>query len=196
MNDWTIQLLGLIILIVIELYYLFGSYLHKRENLITKNRFRLFAVRDRFVYLVASSKLEEDQIVYRFFVSFINVLISETHIINLRLFLKVFGRITEKKLEKEQNVLNKALEEASQKGNKEIVDAILDFWKSLLEILVDNSPPLRAVLWLRGWIKKISFLQEDQQQKIKPYITHSVKSYSLYEKINFLKNRSENLVAC
>jgi len=191
---WVLIIIGSLIIIVTELLYLRKSYFHKYENLVTRNRFRLFAIRDRFVRLVATGDLDEDDVIYKFFVSFINCLILDTQVIQLRVFIEALKEVTEKKIIMREEAIGLVFDKVSKENNEQVIDAVNEFWGVLVKILVDNSTTLRTILWIRIKFREMDILTE-KRKKIKPVLEKYSEDFSLHENIDSQKNHWESLAA-
>lgn len=170
--------IALLIILCIQSLDLIRAYRYRRVNLVARNRFRLFAIRDQFVRLVATGDLEEKDEVYRYFVSFLNILIRNTQQINFRIFIRAIRIATDEKLADESN-FEKILKSVKQKNNPEVIKAVEELPLAVLAILWDNSLSVRLIMRLKKKMNN-TFLYNHKQQ-VKPLILKYTKAYDLYE---------------
>ena len=113
-------------------------------------KYRLYRVRDEFIYLVASGKLREDEFLFQEFYKSINHFISYTDSITFGTFVRAIQSAR-------QNGLDPATDEKVLRLRKElrlkdqaVNDVVGGFFKAMLDILVENSLLLRILVTVQA----------------------------------------------
>ena len=123
---------------IFKLYSWNKSY---RAWRLTRNKFRLFAVRDQFIFLVAEGKLAEDGWLFQTFYNSINAIVSEQHRFTFRQLLKVMRSEANNAQSKDFVAeLSKRLDGYSYPEPRRAVGA---FYMAMFEIVIENSLTLR-----------------------------------------------------
>jgi nitrogen fixation/metabolism regulation signal transduction histidine kinase len=107
-----------------------------------KQKYRLFALRDRLIYLVAKGSLSEGSLLFKVFSTAINRSIGETS--ELTVFSLVNASLSAKtalQKEKQENIRG-----AIARSNDEVRAFVDDFSEVMMAIVLSNSPSLYATL--------------------------------------------------
>lgn len=140
--------------------FVFVNYWTLRRDSAKVQKYRLFRVRDEFVYLVAVGKLREDEFLFQKFYKGINALLDRTkdHL-SLKGFLRATRELQEKGLDPaEREDLDRIIDELKKRNDQEIVDAVLSFFDSMYTITLENSLMVRFLQALNGFAVKLRFL--------------------------------------
>ena len=139
----THQQIGLVILAfaawVPVTLYLISALLRSREE---KHKFRLYALRDKLVYLVASEKIYEKDFLFRVFYGALNSSIAEIHTVTIASLIKAS---IEAKTAIQKESSEKLLREV-EKAAPEVKEFTDDMFATLREIMIANSPLLVFLL--------------------------------------------------
>lgn len=131
------QLIGVLTIFI----FVFVKALKIRRE---KQKFKLFAVRDKLLFLVATGKLSQDDRIFKVFYKAINSSINEIKGINPFSFIR--ASLTAKSaVELEAN--KKLLQEINER-EREVKEVIGEFFHTYMEIMVSNSIVLAVILWL------------------------------------------------
>lgn len=140
----TPQQIGLLVLQAIAWVFVLSFIgilmFRSRED---RHRYKLYALRDRLLYLAASGKLSQDSLVFRAFYAAVTASISEVRSLTLYSFIR--ASVTAKSaIQKERSDLLKAEIDHSTSEIKAFVD---NFAEAMMEITIANSPILRVLLF-------------------------------------------------
>ena len=145
MNLVVMLSIGLQVCILIVFWLFVG-----RRHLQKVNTYPLYAVRDKFLLLVAQGKLREDDPLFSFFYKSINVIIANSKNFTFSRFVRALEAAQEKGLDPTEEKKIKEIIEAIQKvEDPEIREAVLLFFEEIFGLLVKNSQILRIVDWLQ-----------------------------------------------
>jgi hypothetical protein len=123
------------------LLYIFSQVIKTREE---HHRFRLYAVRDRLIWLVATGKLTESSQVFRAFYSGVNASISATDRLTIASLIQASQAARSAlQREKQDRLLN-----AIDRSDPEVRRAIDEFARVMMEIIWANSLLLRAAVMI------------------------------------------------
>lgn len=132
------NILGLIsvLALIVICYRLIVWYKLFFERRTLQNKYRLFAVRDKFVQLVAGDELKEDSWIFQTFYRSINRIVTHQHEFTLFKLLQVIKNETSPADSQEFN--DKLIMElrASSTGARK---AVLHFYMAMTEIIIANS---------------------------------------------------------
>jgi hypothetical protein len=122
-------------------------------------KYPLYRIRDKLVYLVASGRLDENDFIFQSFYGAANHLIKRTSTINLKTFVSALE-------EARRNGLDPAMKERRDRIERELKakdDAVIavvgEFYQIIVAILMENSWFLRAIrhyAWLRRLLAKLA----------------------------------------
>jgi hypothetical protein len=132
-------------------------YKIKKINTLTRNRFSLFAMRDQFVHLVASGDLKEDDIIYKFFVSYINLLIRGSKKLTVKNMIIAITKASQQKETGVDITVEYVIDRVAKTKNPKIKDAVSDLFKTIAFIVYENSPVLQLIIWIHLSILKPIF---------------------------------------
>jgi len=144
MNLVIILSIGLQVCILFAFWLFVG-----RRHLQKVNTYPLYAVRDKFVLLVAQGKIQEGDPLFQFFYKSINVIISNSKKFTFSRFVQALEATREKGLDPtEEKKLNEFMRALKKVEDPEIREAVLLFYQEIMGLLVKNSPILRIVALL------------------------------------------------
>lgn len=121
-----------LICICIAVHYLF-------KIRVTRNRFRIFEVRDRFIRLAASKDLKTDDDTYLFFMDYLNFLINNTQQIHMLGIIKGIKHLKKNDLKGQVENIDKIVKEVNENKNEKVEEAVAEFFSAILTILWENS---------------------------------------------------------
>jgi len=128
------------------LAYLGVLLLKKREE---REKFRLYAIRDRLVYLSATGELPQGNMVFRVFYQAVNISISEANTLTvsslIRASVKAKTALQQEKQEK--------LMESIQRASPEVRSVVEDFAVVMRDIVYSNSFGLRMFVQCARFVK-------------------------------------------
>jgi hypothetical protein len=143
---WLLAAQGVVSLVILG--YLAMLLWKKREE---RERFKLYAVRDKLIYLAATDALPQSSMVFKVFYNVVNISISEVR--NLDLASLARASVAAKSaLEKEKQ---EALSAAIARASPEVREVIGEFGKVMMEIAYANSLGLRLFLHCATLAKRI-----------------------------------------
>lgn len=117
-----------------------------RSDAAKVQKYRLFAVRDTFIYLVAIGKLNEDEFLFRTIYKAVNMLLDRTNELSLRTFLAATREMQKKGLDPaEQNEFDRILNELKKRNDPELTQAVFEFFYSIYAITLENSLTVRML---------------------------------------------------
>lgn len=116
-----------------------------------RERFKLYAVRDKLIYLAATDALPQSSMVFKVFYNVVNVSISEVRNLNLASLVRA-SMAAKSALEKERQ---EALSAAINRAAPEVKEVIGEFGKVMMEIAYANSLGLRVFLHCARFAKRI-----------------------------------------
>jgi hypothetical protein len=153
-----IGLLALVILVLAVAALL--NYRTLRRDKAAVQKYRLYEVRDDFVYLVAQGKLSEDGFLFQKFYGAINNLIEETDKgLSLKSFLKALEGLQQKGLDPaEPNGLQQIGEELKKTNDADVAHAVISFFQATFGIISANSIAVRSVRKWKGYTSKLKFI--------------------------------------
>ena len=141
----TAQEAGLLIMQLVVslgiLVYLGTQLLQSHES---KQKYRLFAVRDKLLYLVANGSLPETSMVFKVFYRAMNVYIAELESVTLVSFIRA-SLAAKTEIEKQNR---ERLRDALMRLSPEVHGVIDEFFHAVMDALRYNSPMLSLVLIL------------------------------------------------
>jgi hypothetical protein len=120
-------------------------------------KYKFYKVRDELVCLVASDQIEENDFVFQFFYDATNFVIKHTQILNLSSLMTALEQARAEGIDPSaEDVVRRILTEVPNKG-AEARRVINDFYKAVLETLVQNSLAIRLSIkhpWLRTVVSR------------------------------------------
>ena len=120
-----------------------------------RHKYRLYAVRDKLIYLVASGALDERHILFRVFYMATNRCIQEVKELTLISFARA-SLVAKTELQKQAN--EKVFEEI-EAANEETKRAVNDFFVAMMEIAIANNWLLVLIIKLAEhgdkWIRNV-----------------------------------------
>jgi|ERR1017187_3146407 hypothetical protein len=115
--------------------------LHNHES---KQKYRLFAVRDKFLLLAATNVISEKDMVFKVFYRAVNTYIRELDSVTIVSFLRASIAV---KSELDKEHLNR-LSEALRRSNPDVQAVVDEFFHAVMDALQYNSPMLNLMLAL------------------------------------------------
>jgi len=112
------------------------------QNHENRQKYRLFAVRDHFLYLAATGVLPETSMVFKVFYGAMNIYISELDSVTIVSFVKAAIAVRTE-LEKQNQ---KRLGEALRRAPTEVQELVDEFIHVIMDALRYNSPMLTLAL--------------------------------------------------
>ena len=131
-------------------YVRFGPY--RRERL-KHQRYRLFAVRDEWVYLIPSGVIQRNDPLFQSYFGLITAMLRATNELTLRQFV----RALENELTPEHEELQRQMTELARRS-PDALKVMEHFYQAVYAILLENSLTLRVVIRLHGFIKRFTTL--------------------------------------
>lgn len=111
-------------------------------------KYKLYAVRDELIYLVASGALKESDPIFQFFYKACNVLIQETERITLRNIVTALRESQKRGLDPSSDRrISPLVRELHGKGS-EVQRAVIGFYSAVLDILTAKSVLLRTLRYV------------------------------------------------
>jgi len=108
--------------------------------------YRLFAVRDQLIYLVATGKLREQDVVFQIFYKAINYFVNETKNVTFRSFIDSMEAGRRKGLDPATEKNRAKLWRALRSADPEVRAAVEQFADAMTLIMVENSALLRFLV--------------------------------------------------
>jgi len=168
--DFGIALLLFLITAGFTLFVRFGPY--RREGKIVQT-YKLYKVRDDFVYLVAQGKLQEYDRLFQSFYRASNFFIQHTNHITLKSLVAAFRAARERKLDPAEEEHWKQIHEELQHQDQAVITVVQEFYQALLDILIENSLLLRigsrhtwahdALRWFAGITEHFRYAPPQRQ---------------------------------
>lgn len=138
----------------IEVFYLlllvvcFGTlagyaYKEYKKSRLKRNQYKLYEIRDNLISLVASGDLEEENVIFQEFYTWVNTWIHSVEELDLVLLFRAF-REARRDIERKNKIeiLQKALANSDQRVKK----TIQKLFTAVLGIMIENSFTLRFVV--------------------------------------------------
>jgi len=137
-------------------------FLIARRHLQMSHAYPLYAVRDKFVFLVAAGKLKEQDPIFNEFYKVTNIMIQNSKALTLR---RVVNAVEEAKRKGFDPADKKRVEEivkALQKLDDPLIkDAVFSFYEAMYSLFLSNSKILRIETWLHySFIPRITEFQK------------------------------------
>jgi len=130
-------------LLVVFLFWIFVVRRHFQKSRV----YPLYAVRDKFVYLVAAEKLEEDDVLFQEFYKAINIMIPNSKQLTLRNFVNAIVDARRKGHDPAQDEKLKEIQKAlARVKDDEVKKTIISFYDTVLSLLIRNSLQIRLSL--------------------------------------------------
>jgi hypothetical protein len=140
---------------VLVLHFHAVRYFREQRALILK--YRYFALRDEFVFLVAAGQINEDDAIFRQFYGAANFLVNRHKSLDFDKFVESMKEASEKGIDPAEDEL--------PKRNSEVQKAVAHFFQAVIETIVENSflirltikyPRfLRLALAARRWVNEV-----------------------------------------
>lgn len=109
-------------------------------------KYKLYAVRDNLIYLVATNKLKEDDFVFQRFYKAVNYFIDANDKINLHHFVSAAEKARRKGIDPAEEKNFREIHSALKTMGPEVNEVANQFYSAMLEILIENSFLLRVVM--------------------------------------------------
>jgi hypothetical protein len=139
----------------------FGSYNYAliRKETTKTQKYRLYKVRDDLIYLVAQSKLAEEDHLFLLFYGLTNHLIKTTkENLSLKSFVKALSNADNNPADEQQ--LIRIAEELRNKNDPDILAVVSEFYVAVVTILIENSLTLRTLFRLKSlWSHTTNWLR-------------------------------------
>ena len=132
-------------------YVWFGPY--RRERL-KHQRYRLFAVRDEWAYLVPSRIIQSNDPLFKDYFNFITAMLQATNQLTLRQLVNAFEKA---ELTPEYEELKRQMEELARRSPAAL-NVMEHFYQAVFTIIWENSLTLRIVVRLHKFIKHFNTL--------------------------------------
>ena len=140
--SYFLTLVSLLLLIIAVYKAIQWNKLYK-ERRIVSNKFRLYRVRDNFVYLVTSGLVPENSWTFQTFYHSVNRIVSRQHKFNLINLIRAMQSETAKV---ESEDFRKTLVAELKENPKETNEAVREFYQAMAFIVIANSWVLRITL--------------------------------------------------
>lgn len=167
-----------IILLVIQfcvsatvLLLIAGRAASEREQ---KHAYRLYALRDRLLYLKATDQLRESDLLFKVFYNAITNSISELGKVTLYALIKA-SLAAKSALEKEKS---EKLSAAIRASNSDVRQFVVDFAETMMGIMKSNSPTLYCMLFVGYWCGALFKAMRDIHP---PFPAETRETYHAYE---------------
>lgn len=129
-------------------------------------KYRLYEIRDKLIWLVAEDKLSEESSVFQFFYRSVDFLIRHTDQLNLKSVVGALREAENRGLSPStQNEEFERMQNWLERARPEVRDVVARFYETMIHILVENSVAVRLVakhphMWLaarelRGLISRM-----------------------------------------
>lgn len=151
-----------------------GVFLLKARE--ERHKYRLYATRDKLVYLVATGRLSETSMVFKVFYRAMNTYTAELKSLNLVSFIRASVAVRSE-LEKENQA---RLKDAFQRTDPEVRSVINEFIQAVMDALKYNSPTLNLILVLAHHCRRVVHFVK----RIKPFRSPIYETYRYYEHIH------------
>ncbi len=141
------------LLCVISIYKAFALRSQCIRQRVAENKFRLYAVRDQLIGLIADERVEENDDIFRLYYQATNDIVRRQHKFTMFALIK---RAMDERAAKIQSA--KFIEELSEELSKRdpaLRDAVLNFYRALLDIVIANSVTLRFFLRFHDYVNPI-----------------------------------------
>ena len=109
-------------------------------------KYKLYAVRDQLIYLIATNQIREDDFVFQRFYKAVNYFIETTNHINLGTFIAAIDSARSKGIDPAEENNWKAIRADLRKRSPEVNAVANSFYAAMLEILIENSFPLHLIM--------------------------------------------------
>lgn len=167
------------LVLLIVLFGTVAGYAYKefRKTNLKKNQYKLYGIRDGLVLLVANGDLEEKSVIFQEFYPLVNNWVQSVQELKLTLLFKAF-REARRNIESKEKI--EALQKALVQSNKKVREAVQQLFRTVLEIMVENSFTLRFLVkhvltkrLIRIVVKKLLYqsamVSEERKQKYQDY---------------------------
>jgi hypothetical protein len=111
-------------------------------------KYRLYKVRDELIMLVAKGLVREDEFIFENFYRATSFYIKKTNTITLSTFIAAVMDAEKTGLDLATRERVKRVHEALKSKDPRVGRAISEFYQTILEILLENSPTLRFYLFI------------------------------------------------
>ena len=190
MSLWSAMIMfALVLVILAEVYGLLKIIDYAKENRVIRNRYKLFKVRDKFVNLVVTGKLDENDPVYTYFVSTLNLFIRYTEELRVSALIKGIVNGTEERIIRRREKLKFLLED--KQNNEDVLQTIHMMFSALNEILISNSLILRSLNWCVRICKDL--IPQRLKEKIKDMVMKRRPEYSAHKALNEYEERTASM---
>jgi hypothetical protein len=108
-------------------------------------KYKLFKVRDELIYLVATGKLPEDDLIFNRFYKASTFFIEHSNEINLVNWIAAAEQARKKGLDPAERANYNEIQKRLKHASPEVKKAANDFYEAFLLILVENSLVLRLI---------------------------------------------------
>jgi len=122
---------------LVVLGYLLVLLLKRREE---RDKFRLYAIRDKIIYLAATGELPQDGMVFKVFYNAVNASISEASALTVASLVQASMKAKTAVQQAKRERLMEAIQ-GSSPGTREAVE---EFVTTMMDIVYSNSLALRA----------------------------------------------------
>lgn len=124
----------------------------------TVQKYKLYRVRDNLIYLVATNKIQESDLVFQQFYKAVNCFIDANDRINHGSFIAAAEKARSKGLDPAEERNFREIRTALRKMGPEVNEAANAFYVTILGILIENSLLLRLIVKLGSMSAALKFL--------------------------------------
>ncbi len=141
------------LLIVVSLYKAYSWRRDYKRQRVADNKFRLYAVRDQLIGLVAEGKVTENDSIFTLFYRATNDIVRHQHKFTLYALVKRAMKDDAAKTQSRDFI--KALDGKLAERDPALRTAVSNFYRAMLYIVVSNSLTLKFLLRSHGFISPI-----------------------------------------
>src|SRR5258707_8613927 len=158
----TLQVVGFLIILAYLVFHLVRA---KQEV----HKYRLYALRDRLLYLLAKGELREDSLIFKVFYN--TIIRSICEIKDVKLWSIAKASVAARSVLQQQR--EEQLRSEAMQSSPEVKKFIIDFYRTMMEIALANSPLLvlfvklashNVVLKVGRYLRKLKLFINEQQQ--------------------------------
>lgn len=144
MDHADIALLGIVAIIL--LFSLLATKIALRRDGWKIQKYKLYRVRDNLIYLVATNKLRDDDLVFNRLYKAVNYYINANDQITLRNFIEAAEKARTKGIDPAEEKNFNEIHLALRTRGAEVNDVANQYYSAMLDILIENSFLLRMLM--------------------------------------------------
>lgn len=156
MDRADIALLGIVG--IIFLISILATRITLRRDGWAVQKYKLYKVRDQLIYLVATGKIREQDLIFTRFYKAVNCFIQEADRINHGNFVAAAAHARRKGIDPAEERNFQEICVALRKTGPEVNEVANAFYLTILEILIENSVLLRAIMKCSSITTVVKFL--------------------------------------